>query len=310
MTESSLQSVDALRRFNRFYTRQIGVLDETLLSSGFSLIEARILYELSQNRTVTASDLVRDLAIDPGYVSRLLTKLKKAGLIEKITAEHDRRQSLLSLTGAGRKVFGRLEQRSRQEASDLLSALNPVDRNRLATAMSQIEDILSPQKNGGAPFVLRDHRPGDMGWVTHRHAVLYAEEFGWDGRFEALVADITAKFVDHFDPAKERCWIAERSGEIIGSIFLVKESDDIAKLRLLYVEPKARGLGLGKALVAESLAFARRSAYRKVTLWTNDILHAARHIYEEEGFRLIKEEAHHSFGKDLVGQYWELDLTS
>lgn len=308
MTEQLDRRIDAIRRFNRFYTHQIGLLNEGLLKSPYSLTEARILYELANREGLTASDLVRDLALDPGYLSRILGKFEKAGLLARSVSGGDRRQSLLALTDAGHAAFGALDRKTHADVARLLSDLNPVDAGRLVAAMATIEAILAPDRETAPPFVLRPHRPGDMGWITYRHAVLYAEEYGWDERFESLVADITAKFIDHFDPARERCWIAEQNGEIVGSVFLVKQSDVVAKLRLLYVEPKARGLGLGRALVAECLRFARTRNYRKVTLWTNDILHAARHLYEREGFRLIETEAHHSFGQDLVGQYWELGL--
>lgn len=301
--------VAAMRRFNRFYTKQIGVLQEGLLKSPFSLTESRVLYELAQRDRSTATELGAELALDPGYLSRILRKFDQDGLIEKLPSESDGRQTLLHLTEAGRAAFAPLDERSRGEIGDLLARLSRDDQRRLIAAMQTITGLLSDRvEDQTAPYILRPHRPGDMGWVVHRQALLYAQEYGWDGSFEALVAEIVAKFVQNFDAARERCWIAERDGGIIGSIFLVKESDDVAKLRLLYVEKTARGLGLGRHLVHECIAFARSAGYRKMTLWTNDILTAARHLYEEAGFHLVSEERHHSFGKDLVGQYWELDL--
>lgn len=308
MINATEGDIDAVRHFNRYYTYQTGLLNEGILKSPYSLTEARILFELDSEDALTASDLVRNLAVDAGYLSRILRKFEKAGIVSRSVTNHDRRQSHLTLTELGKSIFQVLDRDSRAEIEKLLTPLNPVDRARLISAMTTIEGILAPGAASRPPFVLRQHRPGDMGWVVHRHAVLYAAEYGWDGRFEALVADITAKFIENFDPIKERCWIAEQHGEIVGSIFLVKQSDEVATLRLLYVEPRARGLGLGRALIDEFLRFARSVGYRSVALWTNDNLHAARHIYEKEGFRLVREEAHHSFGKDLIGQNWERDL--
>lgn len=303
------RSVAAMRGFNRFYTKQIGVLQEGLLDSPFSLTESRVLYELAHRDRPTATELGNELALDPGYLSRILRKFEQQGLIEKLPSESDGRQTLLSLTPVGRAAFAPLDERSRGQVGDFLARLSVDDQRRLMAAMRTITGLLSEQAEDQiAPYVLRPHRPGDMGWVVHRQALLYAQEYGWDETFEALVAEIVAKFVQLFDPKRERCWIAERDGEIVGSIFLVKESETVAKLRLLYVEKKMRGQGLGRHLVKECIAFARSVGYRKMILWTNDILGAARHLYEEAGFWLIQEERHHSFGKDLVGQYWELDL--
>ncbi|HVJ44015.1 MAG TPA: bifunctional helix-turn-helix transcriptional regulator/GNAT family N-acetyltransferase [Dongiaceae bacterium] len=301
--------IAAMRQFNRFYTKQIGVLHEGLLDSPFSLTESRVLYELAHRDQLTATELGSELNLDPGYLSRILRKFEQQGLIEKLPSESDARQTLLHLTAAGHQAFAPLDERSRGEIGDLLARLSLDDQRRLIAAMQTMTSLLSDRAaDQSAPYILRPHRPGDMGWVVHRQALLYAQEYGWDGTFEALVAEIAAKFVQNFDARRERCWIAERDGDIIGSIFLVKESDEVAKLRLLYVEKKARGLGLGRHLVRECIAFARSVGYRKITLWTNDILTAARHLYEEAGFRLVSKEYHHSFGKDLVGQYWELDL--
>jgi DNA-binding MarR family transcriptional regulator/GNAT superfamily N-acetyltransferase len=303
------QRIATMRRFNRFYTRRIGVLHEGLLDSPFSLTESRVLYELAHHAQPTATELGAELGLDLGYLSRILRKFDQQGLIEKLPSDSDGRQMLLRLTEAGHAAFAPLDERSRGEIGDLLARLSLDDQRRLIAAMRTMTSLLSERvEDQSAPYLLRPHRPGDMGWVVHRQGLLYAQEYGWDETFEAFIAAIVAKFVLNFDAKRERCWIAERDGEIVGSIFLVTETETIAKLRLLYVEKAARGLGLGRHLVGECIAFAKAVGYRKMTLWTNDILAAARHLYEEAGFRLAKEEKHHSFGKDLIGQYWELDL--
>jgi DNA-binding MarR family transcriptional regulator/GNAT superfamily N-acetyltransferase len=308
MTEPSEERIGTVRQFNRFFTRQIGVLREGLLHSPYSLTEARILFELGQSNRVTASKLGRELGLDAGYLSRILARLEQQELLEKVRSEHDGRQLLLSLTAAGREAFALLDQRSREEVSEMLEDLSEEDQQHLLKAMQTIESLLSNGFKFSEPFVLRPHEPGDMGWVTHRHGVLYAQEYGWDEHFEALVAQIVADFINHYNPARERCWIAEMDGEIIGSVFVVQSSETVAKLRLLLVEPKARGLGLGTRLVEECIRFARRRGYQKLMLWTNSILLEARHIYEKTGFHLVAEEAHHSFGYDLIGETWELVL--
>ena len=301
--------VTAVRRFNRFYTKQIGLLDEGHLHSPFSLAAVRVLYELAHRDGPSATELGRALALDAGYLSRLLRDFEKRGLIERRQSDADGRQSHLTLTAEGRATFAQLDARTNEQIGALLADLSPENRRRLAEAMRTIEETL-----GGAraepkvPYILRQHQPGDMGWVIHRHGVLYAQEYGWDERFEALVADIAAKFIHDFDPKRERCWIAERDGAIVGSVFLVKDSDEVARLRLLLVEPSARGLGIGHRLVAECLRFARQVGYARMTLWTNDVLHAARRIYIQAGFTLVKEETHHSFGHELNAQTWEMKL--
>jgi DNA-binding MarR family transcriptional regulator/N-acetylglutamate synthase-like GNAT family acetyltransferase len=300
--------IDAVRRFNRFFTRRIGVLREGLLHTPHSLTEARILFEIAHRDDPSASDLSRELGLDPGYLSRILVRLEQQGLIYKVRSETDARRRLLSLTPAGKEAFSLLDRRSREEVAEMLGELSEGDQRRLLEAMRTIEGILTKGFKFSEPFFLRAHEPGDMGWVVHRHGVLYAHEYGWDERFEALVARIVADFINNYDPAKERCWIAEMNGEIVGCVFLVKASDAVAKLRLLLVEPKARGLGLGTRLVEECIRFARRTGYKTLTLWTNSVLDAARHIYEKQGFKLVEEEEHHSFGHDLVGQNWELAL--
>jgi DNA-binding MarR family transcriptional regulator/N-acetylglutamate synthase-like GNAT family acetyltransferase len=298
----------AVRRFSRFYTRRLGVLGEGLLDSPFSLTEARVLYELAHRERPTATELGRDLGLDPGYLSRILRRFEEAGLLKRARSEADARQSHLVLTQAGRAAFAPLDKASREQVGALLSRLTDTDQRRLTDAMATIEALLGEVEAPKAPYVLRPHRPGDMGWIVHRHGALYAQEYGWDETFEALVAEIAATFIKDFDPKRERCWIAERDGEIMGSVLLVKQSDEVAKLRLLFVEPKARGLGIGRRFVEECIRFARDAGYSRITLWTNDVLHAARKIYADAGFQLVQTEPHRSFGQDLVGENWELEL--
>jgi DNA-binding MarR family transcriptional regulator/predicted N-acetyltransferase YhbS len=301
-------SIEVVRRFNCVFTRRIGVLREGLLHSRYSLSEARILFELAHREDRSASDLSRELGLDPGYLSRILVRLEGQGLIARARSENDGRRRILSLTSAGKDAFAMLDTRSREEVAEMLGGLSERDQRRLVDAMGIIEGILQRDFKFSEPFVLRAHEPGDMGWVVNRHGVLYAREYGWDESFEAVVARIVADFIDGYDPAKERCWIAEMGGERVGCVFIVKESETVAKLRLLLVESEARGLGLGTRLVEECIRFARGRSYEKLTLWTNSVLDAARHIYEEHGFVLVDEEEHHSFGHDLVGQNWELAL--
>jgi DNA-binding MarR family transcriptional regulator/N-acetylglutamate synthase-like GNAT family acetyltransferase len=300
--------VDAVRGFNRFYTQKIGVLQEGLLASPFSLTEARLLYELAQRKAATASALCRDLGLDAGYVSRILCRFEKQRLIARTRSDEDGRQSFLALTEAGSAAFATLNRRSREEVAALLAPLAATDQARLVEAMRGIERLLGAEDGTAAPCRLRPHGPGDMGWVVSRHGAVYAEEFGWDESFEALVAEIVAGFLRRFDPAREHCWIAERAGERLGSVFLVKQSPRVAKLRLLLVERAARGSGLGALLVEECVRFARAAGYRKLQLWTQSILVPARRIYERAGFRRIREEPHRSFGQDLVGEFWEMRL--
>ncbi|MDQ3744970.1 MAG: helix-turn-helix domain-containing GNAT family N-acetyltransferase [Acidobacteriota bacterium] len=300
--------VEAVRRFNRFYTRQIGVLRKELLRSPYSLAEVRVLYEIAHLDEPTAAELGKDLGLDAGYLSRILRGFTRKGLVEKHPSQSDGRRSLLRLTKKGRKEFATLNSRQNREVAAMLSGMHPEHRTRLVESMKVVQGLLGPQTERKVPYLLRPHQPGDMGWVVHRHGVLYSHEYGWDEHFEALVAQIVADFIKNYDPKRERCWIAERDGEIVGSVFLVKRSKTVGQLRLLLVEPKARGLGIGKRLVDECIRFARQAGYTKIMLWTNDVLDAARHIYEQAGFRLVKEEKHHSFGHDLVGQNWELTL--
>jgi DNA-binding MarR family transcriptional regulator/N-acetylglutamate synthase-like GNAT family acetyltransferase len=304
------ERVAIVQRFSRFYTRKIGVLHEGLLGSPLSLTEARVLYELAQRESATASELAAELALDSGYLSRILSGFDKRGLIEKRASESDGRRIILALTDWGREMFATLNTRSYDQIAAMLGELDDSDQTRLVAALMTVEKLLGGgQKSDGPSYILRPHQPGDMGWIIHRHGALYAEEYGLDQSFEALVARIASAFIENFDARRERCWIAERDGEIVGSVLLVKDSEEIAKLRLLLVEPKARGLAIGSRLVGECVRFARRAGYRKITLWTNDVLVSARRIYEAAGFQLVQEEPHHSFGRDLVGQYWELALT-
>ena len=300
--------VESVRRFNRFYTKQIGLLSEHVLRSQFSLAEARVIYELAQREKATATEVGAELGLDAGYLSRLLAAFEKRGLISRKPSDTDGRQSVIRLTEKGRKAFAELNTHSQDEIESLLGGLHPADQKRLIDAMRVIEEALGERPEQKVPYIIRPHRPGDMGWVTHRHGVIYNEEYGWDEGFEALVAEIAAKFIQNYDPKRERCWIAERGGEIVGSVLLVKKSKTVAQLRLLLVEPSARGMGIGKRLVDECVRFARQTGYKKIILWTNGVLHAARRIYEEAGFGLVKEESGHSFGHDMVFQDWELKL--
>lgn len=302
------QRVARVRRFNRAYTQRIGALSEGHLDSPFTLAEVRVLYELAHRQGPTASELATDLRLDPGYLSRILRTFGKRGLVARTSSREDRRRSHLQLTAKGRKVFAPLNARTRDDIARMLSRLPTAQQDALIDAIDTMDRAFAEESPTPAPIILRPHAPGDMGWVVQRHGVLYWQEYGWNMDFEALIAEIVAKFIRNFDPAKEHCWIAERNGERLGSIFLVRQSATIAKLRLLLVEPNARGTGLGTRLVDECTAFARKAGYGKITLWTNSVLHAARRIYERAGYRLVKEEPHESFGKKLTGQNWELKL--
>ncbi len=309
---AAARDVLAVRSFNRFYTRRIGALHKGLLQSPYTLTEVRVLYELAHHDALTAADLIASLDLDASYLSRILKRFGQLGFLRRSPSPRDGRAVLLALTPKGRAAFRPLEARSNDEVAAMLDSLAPQRRAELLAAMNTVETALSPQQadaDKGSVFSLRAHRPGDMGWVTHRQAVLYAGEYGWNEDFEALVAEITARFIQKFDAARERCWIAEtKDGRILGSIFLMKKSKAVAQLRLLYVEPESRGMGVGHRLVDECLAFARAQGYKKIVLWTNDILTAARRIYQQKGFVLVNEERHESFGHKLVGQYWELAL--
>ncbi len=307
MTDTALYArAEAVRRFNRYYTRQIGVLHEHLLASEYSLTEVRILYELAHRPAIALSDLCRELNLDAGYVSRVVSGFEKKGLVAKTRSAADARVGVLELTDAGRAAFAPLDEASRNEIIGILTQLPEAAQAQLVNAMNEIQNLLSDHAPVG--YVLRDPRPGDMGLVVANQAVVYAREFGWSAEYEALVAEIVAKFIREFDPAHERCWIAEKDGRMVGSVFVVRQDETTAKLRLLYVDGAARGLGIGRRLVEECLRFARQAGYKRMVLWTNSVLTDARRIYEKAGFQLVEEEKHHSFGKDLVGQYWARDL--
>ncbi len=305
----SPDSVDSVRRFNRFYTRQIGVLNEHLLDSPFSLSEMRVLYELAHRSSPAAAELCDELGLDPGYLSRMLRSYEKQGLVKRTASKADARRSLLSLTQKGQKTFAPYEARSREQVATWLAKVLPGHQKRLLDAMRTIEGVLGAQSDVHQAYVLRPHRPGDMGWIVQRHGELYWQEQHYDERFEALVAEIVAKFIQNFDPARERCWVAEKDGVNVGSVVLVKESAAVAKLRLLLVEPAARGLGIGKRFVEECARFAREAGYNKILLWTQSELLVARAIYQRAGFQKIAEENHQSWSrKDLVAETWELKL--
>jgi DNA-binding MarR family transcriptional regulator/GNAT superfamily N-acetyltransferase len=309
IAQEILAAVTAFRRFNRFYTRRLGLFGNNFISSRFSLTEGRVLFELAMRGQSGASEIAGELSLDRGYLSRILHKFEDHGLVARSPLPSDARNSVLRLTRKGRAAFADLDRRSTLQARAALEPLTPASRSALLQSIRTIEGALDPAAPR-APFVLRPHRPGDMGWVIGRNAAIYAQEYGWDGSYEALVARICADFIDRFDARRERCWIAERDTERLGCIFCVQhpEQPDMAKLRLLLVEPAARGLGLGAALVNECVSFARACGYKRMTLWTQSILKAAHRLYQHAGFRLVKEEPHRSFGVDLIGQTWEMEL--
>lgn len=310
MRQSEIEaSVSRVRAFNRFYTAQIGGLDEHLLDSPYTLAEARVLYELGRRDGLTAAVLARDLALDPAYLSRILRRFVAAGHVARRPDPADKRGRILSLTAFGREALTELERASQARIAGIIGRLTETDRARLTAAMAAIRDVLDPDSGvDPSPVVIRAHRPGDIGWIVHRHATLYRDEYGWDARFEALVSEVAAQFLKTHDPIREQCWVAERDGEILGSVFLVRVDDAVAKLRLLYVEPAARGLGLGRRLVEECIRFARNAGYRRMTLWTNDVLQAARRIYDALGFAQVAQAPHSDFGPPMIGQVLERDL--
>jgi DNA-binding MarR family transcriptional regulator/GNAT superfamily N-acetyltransferase len=308
MPESGIEKqVSAIRAFNRFYTRKIGVLDG-MASSPFSLAEARVLYELAHRQQPTATDIRKELGLDAGYMSRILQDFERRKLVRREQSKTDERQRFLSLTSRGRKAFVPLDERSNRDISAMLNELSPSEQKQVVDALRVVHRLLGNRAEAKTPYLLRQHQPGDMGWVVHRQAILYAEEYGWDGTYEALAAEIVAQFIKNYDPKCERAWVAEKDGERVGAVFVAKESEEIVKLRLLHVEREARGLGIGKRLVEECIRFARQAGYQKMTLWTQSILHAARGIYKNAGFQVVQEEKHHSFGKDLTAETWELNL--
>ena len=300
--------VATVRRFSRFYTRRIGALDRDFLESEFSLTEVRVLFELRQRQSTTASAVGDELGLDAAYLSRLIRDFAKRGLLTRTRSRTDRRQAILRLTAKGRRVFDALDARQHAVVTEMIAPLPHATRREVVRSMARIERLLDATPTREPGYTLRDLRPGDIGWVVHRHGALYHREYGWDETFEALVADIVAQFVKHRDARRERCWIAETAGEIVGSIFCVKKSKTVAKLRLLYVEPTAREMGIGTRLVDECIRFARAAGYRRLVLWTQSVLGEARRVYERAGFQLVTEEPHHSFGADLVAQTWELRL--
>jgi len=304
------QRADAVREFNRFYTRRIGALGAGHLGSAFSLTEVRILYELAHRDAPTATELAGSLDLDKGYLSRALRRFHRLGLIDAAVHDGDRRRKGLRLTQKGVRAFAPLDRRAREEIVEMLEPLPAAEQGRIVDAMNAIRASLDAPRNSEATpaYILRPHQPGDMGWVVYRHGVLYTQEYGWNERFEALVARVAAEFLENFDPARERCWIAERNGEIVGSVFVVARSKTIAKLRLLLVEPSARGLGIGSRLVDEVIQFARRVGYKRIILWTQRELTSARRIYKAAGFRLASEEDHEMFGMPLRAETWEMQL--
>lgn len=305
---NSDHQISAVRAFNRFYTRKLGVLGQQLLDSPFSLSEARVLYELANRADPAAKEIGIELGLDPGYLSRIIQNFDETGLITRKPLATDRRQYRLSLTARGRQAFAKLDRSSHDEVADMLATLPRGGRERLVAAMAAIERLLNSSEVPAPRAILREPRPGDMGWVVQSHGSLYAGEYGLDSSFEGLVAEIAARFLASFDASRERCWIAELDGTQVGSVFLVRHSDDVAKLRLLLVDPAGRGQGLGQRLVAECIAFARACGYRKITLWTQSILVAARKIYQQAGFVLVATEPHRSFGQSLIGETWEFKL--
>jgi DNA-binding MarR family transcriptional regulator/GNAT superfamily N-acetyltransferase len=308
-SSNSLENqIAAVRGFSRFYTRKLGIIEPKLLDSRWTLQEARIIYEIAGRKNCTATELVRALGLDAGFLSRTLQTLQRRGIVARQPSKTDRRVTEIALTAKGRAAFAELDSRSRRDVATLLGKLATDERAAVVNAMTTIEHVLEPPAPRQTGFLLRSHRPGDIGWVVSRHGALYAQEYGWDISFEALVAEIAAQFIRSYDPSREHCWIAELDGEPAGSIFLVKASDDVAKLRLLLVDKKARGLGVGRALTEQCIRFAKDAGYNSITLWTQSILAAARGIYQRAGFQRVGEEKHHNFGVDLVGETWELKL--
>jgi len=306
--QNSADAVGTVREFNRFYTRVIGVLDEGLLDTPYTLTEARVIFELAQGEEVEAAVLRRRLGLDPGYLSRILSRYEADGLIIRSRSSADARRQVVRLTAAGRSAYKTLNERSARQIEALLDALADEEKRRLLGAMASISDVLGDSQRRERRVTLRSLRSGDLGWVVGRHGALYAEEYGWDQSFEALVARIVADYTEHHDPQRENAWIAELDGEPVGCVFCVRKDDETAQLRILLVEPSARGFGVGTALVDACIEFARQAGYQKTVLWTNSVLDAARRIYERAGFKLLDEQPHHSYGQDLVSQWWVLEL--
>lgn len=305
------QRIAAVRRFNRFYTRQIGVLRKGYLDTSYSLGEMRVLYEIVHGAR-TATEIARNLDLDPGYLSRVLRQFEKRGFVRRTVSAEDARQSHLAMTPRGRKAFAPMEKGSQTLVGGMLDTLTPADQSRLVEAMDSIESLLNgkgrPEKKAGPNYILRQPKPGDFGWLVKRHAEIYAQEYGWTEPFEGLCAQIVADFANKNDPKYERCWIAELDGDPVGAVMIVRDSPDVARLRLLLVDPKARGLGIGARLVDECVKFSRKAGYKKITLWTHSVLAAARRIYENAGFRLTASEPRHTWSKDVVAEFWDLQL--
>ncbi|MFX1369027.1 MAG: GNAT family N-acetyltransferase [Promethearchaeota archaeon] len=302
------EHIHNIRRFNRFYTKRIGLLNKGLLRTRFTLSQARVIFELAQKNQTTSSDIAKNLGMDPSYLSRILSAFQNEGLIERERSDIDSRQWMLKLTARGKEAFLELDGRASDEIRNMLECLSSEDQYRLLNAMSTIESVLEPNSDLASSFLIRPHRAGDIGWIIHRHGVIYTEEYGWNETFEALTAEILAKFIENSDMKRERIWIAERDGETVGSVMIVDAGDQVAQLRLLLVEPKARGMGIGRKLIEECIDFSRRNGYGKIKLWTQSNLHAARHLYLKYGFELVEEKPHRSFGHDLMAEIWELQL--
>jgi DNA-binding MarR family transcriptional regulator/N-acetylglutamate synthase-like GNAT family acetyltransferase len=300
--------IAAVRSFNRFYTKKIGLLSGPVLLSKFSLTEARVLYELAHRKATTAAELCGDLGLDAGYLSRILQRFASKGLVSRRQSQTDGRETILKLTPRGGEAFAPLQARQNAEVAAILEEIPENEQERAIAAMREIQTAFS--SGAGEPYIIRFHQPGDMGWVISRHGALYAQEYGWDITFEAYVADTTAKFIRDFNPKRERCWIAERNGRNAGSVFLFDKGDNIAQLRMLIVDPEARGLGIGHRLVDECIRFARQCRYSKMLLWTVDLLTAARKIYDQAGFKLIESTKTHAFGSDHSDEWWELPLNT
>jgi DNA-binding MarR family transcriptional regulator/GNAT superfamily N-acetyltransferase len=310
-TDNTEARIAAVRRFNRYYTRQIGVLRKTFLDSPYSLAEARVLHEIATRQAPTASDIAKSLDLDPGYLSRVIRSFERRGLIRKRTSPKDGRQSHLTLTPRGRKSYAPLDMRSQRETAAMLATLAPADQTRLIAAMATIETLLEGQVAERPPqrtYILRAPRPGDFGWIVKHNAELYAQEYGWREPFEGVCAQIVADFVNKYDAERERGWIAELDGENVGGVMLANDGDGVARIRLLFVEARARGLGIGARLVDETVRFARAAGYRKITLWTHSVLTAARHVYQSAGFKLMRSEEHQSWGQPVVSEHWDLEL--
>lgn len=307
MVQPADRTVAAIRDFNRFYTRKIGLVDGTA-SRPFSLAEARVLFELARLERPTATQIRKELGLDAGYMSRILGEFERQKLVKRERSAGDERRKALSLTAKGQRAFAPLDERSSRQMAELLGSLSAGERTQLVDAAQAMQRLLGDKGKTATPYLLREHQPGDLGWIVHRQALLYAEEYAWDGTYEALAAEIAAQFIKNYDAKRERCWIAEKDGARVGAVLVAKAAEDTAKLRLLHVEAEARGLGIGKRLVEECIRFSRRAGYQKLTLWTQSILHAARSIYKQAGFEVVQSQQHHSFGQDLTAETWELDL--